>query len=156
MPAGRAARLSVPTLVMYGTASYPFTAENARSLQRAIPQAGLRALKGQGHDVSPATGQARRAVGVGRGRVKQPKRGGPLLIGAIRAGGWKGPHPGPPPLEKGQPGADGGWDRDTRRAFQGAARFEGQPGLQGPDRAQVRCAIARPAAHDRAHFVGTR
>jgi pimeloyl-ACP methyl ester carboxylesterase len=55
VPAGRAARLSVPALVMYGTASYPFMAETARSLQRAIPQAELRALKGQGHDVSPAT-----------------------------------------------------------------------------------------------------
>ncbi len=55
VPAGRASRLSVPALVMYGTASYPFMAETARSLQRAIPQAELRALKGQGHDVSPAT-----------------------------------------------------------------------------------------------------
>jgi hypothetical protein len=40
---------------MYGMANYPFMAETARSLQRAIPRAELRALKGQGHDVSPAT-----------------------------------------------------------------------------------------------------
>jgi pimeloyl-ACP methyl ester carboxylesterase len=54
VPAGRAARLSVPALVMYGTASFPFMAETARTLQQAMPRAELRALEGQGHDVSPA------------------------------------------------------------------------------------------------------
>lgn len=55
VPAGRAARLSVPALVMYGTASFPFMAETARKLQRAMPHGELRAMEGQGHDVSPAT-----------------------------------------------------------------------------------------------------
>ncbi|MGI8448169.1 MAG: alpha/beta fold hydrolase [Streptosporangiaceae bacterium] len=55
VPAGRAARLSVPALVMYGTASFPFMAETARKLQQAMPHGELRAMEGQGHDVSPAT-----------------------------------------------------------------------------------------------------
>jgi pimeloyl-ACP methyl ester carboxylesterase len=54
VPRQRAARLSVPALVMYGTASFPFMAETARTLQRAMPQATLRALDGQDHNVSPA------------------------------------------------------------------------------------------------------
>ncbi len=54
VPADRAAQLSVPTLVMYGTASFPFMAETARTLQLAIPHAELRALEGQDHNVSPA------------------------------------------------------------------------------------------------------
>ncbi len=44
----------MPALVMYGTASFPFMAETARKLQQTMPHAGLRALEGQGHDVSPA------------------------------------------------------------------------------------------------------
>jgi pimeloyl-ACP methyl ester carboxylesterase len=54
VPADRAARLSVPALVMYGTASFPFMAETARTLHQAIPHAELRALEGQDHNVSPA------------------------------------------------------------------------------------------------------
>jgi len=54
VPAGRAARLSVSALVMYGTASFPFMAETARQLQQAMPHAELRALEGQDHNVSPA------------------------------------------------------------------------------------------------------
>ena len=54
VPAERAARLSGPTLVIYGTASFPFMTETARKLQQAMPHAELRALEGQGHDVSPA------------------------------------------------------------------------------------------------------
>jgi pimeloyl-ACP methyl ester carboxylesterase len=54
VPAERAARLAVPALVMYGTASFPFMAETARRLQQAMPHAELRALEGQEHNVSPA------------------------------------------------------------------------------------------------------
>jgi pimeloyl-ACP methyl ester carboxylesterase len=54
VPAGRAAWLSAPALVMYGTSSFPFMAETARTLQQAMPQAELRALEGQDHNVSPA------------------------------------------------------------------------------------------------------
>ena len=54
VPRQRAARLSTPALVMYGTASFPFMAETARTLQRAIPHARLGALEGQDHNVSPA------------------------------------------------------------------------------------------------------
>ncbi|MGO8961141.1 MAG: alpha/beta fold hydrolase [Streptosporangiaceae bacterium] len=53
MPTDRAAGLSVPALVMYGTASFPFMAETARTLQQAIPHADLRVLEGQAHNVSP-------------------------------------------------------------------------------------------------------
>jgi pimeloyl-ACP methyl ester carboxylesterase len=54
VPADRAARLSVPALVMYGTASFPFMADTAQKLQHAMPHAELRALEGQQHNVSPA------------------------------------------------------------------------------------------------------
>ena len=54
VPVERAARLSVPALVMYGTASFPFMAETALKLRQAMPHAELRALEGQRHDVSPA------------------------------------------------------------------------------------------------------
>ena len=54
VPAGRAARLSVPALVLYGTASFPFMAQTARQLQQAMLHGELRALEGQDHNVSPA------------------------------------------------------------------------------------------------------
>ncbi len=54
VPADRAARLSAPALVMYGTASFPFMAETARTLQQAIPHAELHVLEGQDHNVSPS------------------------------------------------------------------------------------------------------
>jgi pimeloyl-ACP methyl ester carboxylesterase len=54
VPADRAARLPVPALVMYGTASFPFMADTAGTLQQTIPHAELRALEGQDHNVSPA------------------------------------------------------------------------------------------------------
>ncbi len=52
VPAERAASVRVPTLVMHGSRSYPFMAETAQALSRAIPHAQLRALDGQSHDVS--------------------------------------------------------------------------------------------------------
>jgi pimeloyl-ACP methyl ester carboxylesterase len=51
IPAGRAATVAVPALVMSGGASYPFMRETARTLSQAIPRAQLRTLHGQTHDV---------------------------------------------------------------------------------------------------------
>jgi pimeloyl-ACP methyl ester carboxylesterase len=53
VPAGLAARVSVPALVMYGAAGAPFMGETARTLSQAMPHAQLRAVAGEGHDVNP-------------------------------------------------------------------------------------------------------
>jgi pimeloyl-ACP methyl ester carboxylesterase len=53
VPVQRAAQVAVPTLVMYGDASFPFMSETARELAQAIPHAELRTLTGQTHNVSP-------------------------------------------------------------------------------------------------------
>jgi len=53
VPAGRAARITVPVLVMHGEDGAPFMAETARTLAMTIPGAKLRTLAGEGHNVSP-------------------------------------------------------------------------------------------------------
>jgi pimeloyl-ACP methyl ester carboxylesterase len=53
VPAGLAARVSVPALVMAGDASFPFMPDAARVLSQAIPQGQLRTLEGQTHEVNP-------------------------------------------------------------------------------------------------------
>lgn len=56
VPAGRAAMISVPTLVMDGAASresMPFMRATAQALAKAIPNARHQELQGQGHDVDP-------------------------------------------------------------------------------------------------------
>jgi pimeloyl-ACP methyl ester carboxylesterase len=53
VPIERAASISVPTLVMNGTASYPFMEDTARALAKAIPRGQYRALEGQTHNVAP-------------------------------------------------------------------------------------------------------
>jgi pimeloyl-ACP methyl ester carboxylesterase len=53
IPAQRAAQVGVPTLVVYGDASFPFMSETARALAQAIPHAELRTMPGQTHNVSP-------------------------------------------------------------------------------------------------------
>jgi pimeloyl-ACP methyl ester carboxylesterase len=53
VPIERAAQVRVPTLVMYGSASFPFMSETARALSQAMPHAQLRTLEGQTHDVAP-------------------------------------------------------------------------------------------------------
>jgi pimeloyl-ACP methyl ester carboxylesterase len=53
VPAGLAARVPVPALVMAGDASLPFMPNAARVLSQAIPQAELRTLEGQTHEVNP-------------------------------------------------------------------------------------------------------
>ena len=54
VPAGLAARVSVPALVLAGDASLPFMPDTARVLSQAIPQGQLRVLAGQTHEVEPA------------------------------------------------------------------------------------------------------
>jgi pimeloyl-ACP methyl ester carboxylesterase len=52
VPVERAARVSVPTLVMHGGEGAPFMAETAQTMRKAIPGAELRTLPGQTHNVS--------------------------------------------------------------------------------------------------------
>ncbi|MGD0375746.1 MAG: alpha/beta hydrolase [Streptosporangiaceae bacterium] len=54
VPAGRAAQVALPVLVLYGAASFPFMADTARALSQAMPHATLRGLAGQTHDLDPA------------------------------------------------------------------------------------------------------
>jgi acetyl esterase/lipase len=53
VPTKRAASVSKPALVMYGSASYAFMHDTARTLSQAMPHAHLHALEGQRHEVSP-------------------------------------------------------------------------------------------------------
>jgi pimeloyl-ACP methyl ester carboxylesterase len=53
VPAGLAARVPVPALVMSGDAGLPFMPGAARALSEAIPQGQLRMLAGQTHEVDP-------------------------------------------------------------------------------------------------------
>jgi pimeloyl-ACP methyl ester carboxylesterase len=53
VPAGLAARVAVPTLVMAGDTSLPFMPDAARVLSQALPQGELRTLEGQTHEVKP-------------------------------------------------------------------------------------------------------
>jgi pimeloyl-ACP methyl ester carboxylesterase len=53
LPAARAAQVEVPTLVMYGEASFEFMRDTAHALGAVVPEAELRSFAGQGHDVSP-------------------------------------------------------------------------------------------------------
>jgi pimeloyl-ACP methyl ester carboxylesterase len=54
IPVARVARVGVPALVMYGDAGLPFMAATARAVSQEMPQASLRVLAGQNHEVSPA------------------------------------------------------------------------------------------------------
>lgn len=53
VPAQKAARLSVPTLVMDGSESYPFMHDTAVALAQAMPHSRHRTLAGQTHEVNP-------------------------------------------------------------------------------------------------------
>ena len=53
VPTDLAARVTVPALVMAGTASLPFMPDAARTLAQAIPNAELQTLEGQTHEVNP-------------------------------------------------------------------------------------------------------
>jgi pimeloyl-ACP methyl ester carboxylesterase len=52
VPTGRAASVTVPTLVMDGGESYPFMHVTAKALAKAIPHAQFRTLEGQTHEVT--------------------------------------------------------------------------------------------------------
>lgn len=52
VPTERAARVTVPTLVMNGSESFPFMHVTAKALANAIPNAQHRTLEGQTHEVS--------------------------------------------------------------------------------------------------------
>jgi pimeloyl-ACP methyl ester carboxylesterase len=54
LPAGRAASVTVPTLVIAGGTDIPWMRETAQALAAVIPQGKTRTLEGQGHDVDPA------------------------------------------------------------------------------------------------------
>lgn len=54
VPREQAVRVTVPALVMYGDASFPYVGPTARALTQAIPNAQLRTPAGQDHNVSPA------------------------------------------------------------------------------------------------------
>src|SRR5438067_1157005 len=53
IPAARAARVRVPTLVITGGNGAPFMLETAKTLRNSIPDARLVTLPGQTHDVQP-------------------------------------------------------------------------------------------------------
>jgi pimeloyl-ACP methyl ester carboxylesterase len=53
VPTERAVRVTVPTLIMNGGASFPFMHITATALANAIPSAQHRTLEGQTHEVSP-------------------------------------------------------------------------------------------------------
>jgi hypothetical protein len=55
VPIARAAHLTIPVLVMSGSASYPFMSKTALALSKAFPNGRLRDLAGQTHDVNPET-----------------------------------------------------------------------------------------------------
>jgi pimeloyl-ACP methyl ester carboxylesterase len=52
-PVDKAAKITVPALVMYGSVSPPFMGAAARTLSQAIPHAELRVAEGQDHMVAP-------------------------------------------------------------------------------------------------------
>jgi pimeloyl-ACP methyl ester carboxylesterase len=54
VPAERASKLTIPTLVMDGSESFPFMHVTARALASAIPNAQHRTLPGQTHEVDSA------------------------------------------------------------------------------------------------------
>lgn len=66
LPLDRARRVSVPTIVLAGGASFPFLPETAEALVPAFPNGTLQILEGQSHDVSPdALGPALKAFFAG-------------------------------------------------------------------------------------------
>lgn len=52
VPVERAAMVSVPTLVMSGSQSYPFMYQTARTMSQVIPNSQHRVLEGQTHEVA--------------------------------------------------------------------------------------------------------
>jgi pimeloyl-ACP methyl ester carboxylesterase len=55
VPVDAAAKVTIPTLVMAGGATFPFMHETAQKLQAAMPNAQYKVIEGQTHDVAPDT-----------------------------------------------------------------------------------------------------
>jgi pimeloyl-ACP methyl ester carboxylesterase len=53
LPAERAAAVTTPTIVLAGGASFPFMRETAQALAELMPNAQVRTLEGQEHNVAP-------------------------------------------------------------------------------------------------------
>ena len=53
LPAERLGSVRVPTLVIYGEASFPWMSETAQAIADVLPDARHHALEGQTHDVAP-------------------------------------------------------------------------------------------------------
>jgi pimeloyl-ACP methyl ester carboxylesterase len=53
VPVDRAASVTVPTIVLTGSASFPFFQETVEALAKALPHGETRTLDGQTHDVAP-------------------------------------------------------------------------------------------------------
>jgi len=62
IPSERTAHVHVPTLVMHGGNSAPFMLETAKTLSTVIPDARLRTLEGQTHDVLPGARTGPRGI----------------------------------------------------------------------------------------------
>jgi len=54
VPVAKAAHVTVPALVLYGRASFPFMKETAAALAAEMPDGRLHPVDGQTHDVDPA------------------------------------------------------------------------------------------------------
>jgi pimeloyl-ACP methyl ester carboxylesterase len=54
LPVAQLKPIKAPTLVIYGGASPAFMAAGAKALAKALPEAHVRALEGQSHDMVPA------------------------------------------------------------------------------------------------------
>jgi pimeloyl-ACP methyl ester carboxylesterase len=54
VPTALAATVSIPTLVMTGSATFPFMHASAHTLVNAMPNAEYRSLEGQTHEVDPS------------------------------------------------------------------------------------------------------
>jgi pimeloyl-ACP methyl ester carboxylesterase len=54
LPTAQLKSIKVPTLVIYGGASPAFMGTGAKALAKALPEAHVRALEGQSHDMVPA------------------------------------------------------------------------------------------------------
>lgn len=53
LPVGAAARVTVPTIVITGGASFPFMRATAEALAAALPDGRTHLIEGQGHDIAP-------------------------------------------------------------------------------------------------------
>ncbi|HWG15321.1 MAG TPA: alpha/beta hydrolase [Streptosporangiaceae bacterium] len=53
VPVDKAAKITVPALVLYGSVSPPFMGATAHTLSETIPHAELREVEGQDHNVAP-------------------------------------------------------------------------------------------------------